>query len=196
MMVLIRRHLDLIKDRLALALPDRIVTRSFIDHKRHRNAELERGIVTLLMRKRHKHESWSTTLELTLVGQLHNPAREALPEETENLELELESQLLAFCNNPGDGIPRISVSSSVTSSQLEHPYGWVVMEISVGPVDTSDAPDEELYPPSMTPMTGFSGIHADIDISPHETPEEHGLWLDGDYSTSRPELSTTVELKQ
>lgn len=192
---LVRRQLDVLRDRFALALPGRTVSRSFYDHAQHRADDLERGVVTLLMRKRRPVDDWSIELELSLIGQLQNPDRDAVPADTENLELELEAELQAICRNPGNDMPRIIVRSVQTSSQIEHPFGWVAMEITVGPIDAAMADDSELYPPTLTLPSSFAGMQVDIDIPPHESRTEHERWLERNYASSRPELSTTVELK-
>ncbi|EEG08232.1 hypothetical protein [Pseudogulbenkiania ferrooxidans] len=189
----ITRALDGLTAGLTAALPDRIVSDQFVDHPGRHRDELERGVVCLLLPSGQLPSEWETELKLTLVGQLAVPERGGTTRQVRDAELELLQQLLAFTRNPGADVPRLNVKGFRTSSQMEFPFGWVALEVTAGPLDLADGTDGEIYPPS-TSIGTLRTAHIDIDIPPHVSAAEHQKWLDGDYSTSTPEMQTHVEL--
>ncbi|OWY40062.1 hypothetical protein CEK28_04825 [Xenophilus sp. AP218F] len=185
------RTLAALRASLAAALPGRIHSPDFVDHPRRQPAELEKGVVTVLMPDI-QPDDWQSNLSLKVVGQVQVHERSSLPHDVEAAELALYSQLVAWLRNPGAGVPRLQARAARFSSQMEFPYGWVALDVSCGPIDDAAGDDGELYPPNLQPGH-LSGTHIDIDLSPHETREEHHKWLNGDYRASQPEL--TLETK-
>ncbi|MBA8735332.1 hypothetical protein HA051_08255 [Chromobacterium vaccinii] len=185
------RALAALRASLAAALPERIHSASFVDHPQRKPAELEQGVVTALLPEIEPGD-WDSTLRLRVVGQLQVRKQVCQPQDVETAELALYGQLLAWLRNPGPAVPRLTPRSARFSSQLEFPYGWVALELDMGPLDEADAPDSETYPPNQQPGR-LLRAHMDVDLAPHETRDEHNKWLHGDYSASRPELTLETQ---
>lgn len=70
-------------------------------------------------------------------------------------------------------------------------YAGVVQVQTAGEVPLPDAIDE-------TTLADFKTFHADYDVDPHQAATEHNKWLQEppNHSTSAPELSDTLKLKE
>lgn len=185
--------LSRIRSALALAIPDRIIATDLVDFPQRKVPELEKGIVTVLLLAADLHD-WDGMLNMKLVGQISVPERTSTKHDIETAELEIFQQLRAFIRNPGPGIPRIQAHQVRFSSQMEFPWGWVSMDIDVGPIDLADGDDSEVYPPTVH-IGDLKSVHVDIDVhDPLRSRDEHLKWLGGDTSSSKPDLSTQLEL--
>ena len=185
--------LSQIRAGLAAALPNRIIATDLVDFPQRKVPELEKGVVTVLLPAMDLRD-WDGTLKMKLVGQLSVPERSSTKHDVETAELVMFQQLRAFIRNPGKGIPRIQAHQVRFSSQMEFPWGWVSMDIDVGPIDFTAYEDSAVYPPTAT-VTDLAGVHVDIDVhDPLRSRDEHLKWLDGDTSSSKPDLSTQLEL--
>lgn len=185
------RVLYKLENSLRAALPNRVVSTDFVDFAQRRGAELQQGVITLLL-PGGDLGSWETTLKLTLVGQITVPERSGTQHQLRDAELAMLAQLLAWVRNPGN-TPSLEATSFRTSSQMEFPNGWVSIELTAGPLDVVDgADDSEIYPPNLQPGV-LRTVHMDIDLQ-HQSDAVHQQWLASDYSQAQPTLSTTVEV--
>lgn len=185
----ISQVLDRLTAALAAALPARVVTDEFVDHPDRRRDQLEQGVVTVLLPSGELPSEWEARAKLTVVGQVAVAGRGTTTRQVRDAELALLSELLAFARNPVADVPRVEVTGYRTSSQMEHPFGWVALDVWFGPIDlTEPAP----YPPNL-PIGTLGGIHLDIDVPPHENTEQHDKWLAGDYGASRPDLQADID---
>ncbi|OQS44030.1 hypothetical protein [Chromobacterium haemolyticum] len=189
----IARTLSTLRRQLALALPDRLISPDLIDHSNRQRDELERGVVTAVLPEVAMDE-WQDTLQLKLVGQVAVAERDTTQQDVERAELRMLQQLRAFLRNPGGDLPRLRCERALLSGQFEYPFGWVALDVACGPLDLSDSPDDELYPPPVA-FGQLTHAHLDIDAPPHESAAEHQKWLAGDYSGSKPEADMDLKLR-
>ncbi|MFZ5658767.1 MAG: hypothetical protein ACOY5C_02795 [Pseudomonadota bacterium] len=127
--------LDMLLDQLAASLqarcPTRLVGRELRDIDDRLEADLARGVYTLVSRGQPE----PAYLSLTLIGQIVLP-ESAARIDVERAELQMLQELQAFARQPGTvGLP-CRISSWQQSAQLDHPYGWVAAELRVGPLIT------------------------------------------------------------
>lgn len=182
---------------LIKALPGRIISDDFINHSERNHEELVQGVVTVLLQSIQLQDDWVSSLKLTIIGQVLVPTREGMPHDAEVAEQKLYHELRRYLRNARD-LPAMSIDSVKFSAQIEHPFGWVVLDVLCGPVDESSIEKigwpEEIYPPGIEVGELKEG-HFDIDLEPHESDEEHQKWLQGDYSHSQPEAQIDMEFK-
>lgn len=122
------------------ALPEgerRVVKRGLKDYREHANADLAKGVVTLVsdseagFSTRFGEVARKGAQTVLLVGHL-KVAETADPAAVEVLELDMVEQLKTFVRAGVAGIGLL-LNDIQTSRQLDHPYGWFVMSITAGP---------------------------------------------------------------
>ncbi|MBU0749149.1 MAG: hypothetical protein KKG67_20395 [Gammaproteobacteria bacterium] len=133
--------LEGIKNSMAAALPHRVVQRSLVmDPHNHDPEELAKGVLCLVnggggqfanYRGREGQLGHST---LGVIGFV-KVDEGALPEAVERAELALLADVMAWVKAPG--VPRPFDSALPKefrqSRQMEHPWGWIVIELDVRP---------------------------------------------------------------
>lgn len=191
---IISTTMEALRSNLGIALSDRVMSKDFVDFQQRRLDQLEKGIVTVLLPDMEQTDEWESTLKLMMVGQLAVPEREGTPHDIEVAELKLYQQLRAFLRNPGAGVPRLKARRIRFSSQTEFPFGWVSIELECGPLDMAADDDATGYPPTVH-VSDLKAVNMDIDIPPRDSDAEHQKWLNGDYSTSQPELQIDQEFQ-
>lgn len=182
---------------LTARLPHRIVTGEFINHPERKAAELQSGVVTILLGDIDPDDdAWHAELELKIVGQIKVPERGegSGPAAVQAAELKLWQELMAALRNPGPGFPKLKPGKAKFSCQLEAPYGWVAMPLAVGTIDLATGDESIDYPPT-TSIGEFLHLHADLDIEPFASATTHKRWVDEQPATEQPELTATVELQ-
>lgn len=128
--------LDLLRTSLETALPGRIVTRSFEDAADLKDADLERGIVTIATQGEGGYnnlpgrEAMYGTLDLVLVGRLKVKETDS-GEALENAEFILVEEIKAFVRALPAGIDSLEIKRYRQSGQIERPYGWVLIEMEM-----------------------------------------------------------------
>lgn len=173
---------------LGAAAPGRSVTRALKDFGDRTKAELTAGVYTLLSRGQDKIDDYSEYLKVMLVGQIQL-SENATPDQIEEAELLMVDEVRRFAR--GCQGANVSVKGWQQSQQLEAPYGWISVDLLVGPFD--------LVPPLDTAvLADFITFHADTDIPPFETAAEHAKWLEEppDQTTSKPDAEDSVTLPQ
>ena len=130
--------LEMVKESLAAALPMRHVQRGMVDPANAQRTQLLDGLVCLVAdgggdfanyygREGEMGRMKVVAVGFVLVGE-NTPAQAV-----EDAELALLKELLAWMNQPSVVQPGWAVlpQSWRCSQQLEHPYGWVVLEMDV-----------------------------------------------------------------
>lgn len=122
-----------VADSIAAALTARAVTRDFLDLGQAPDAELVAGRVTVLaMGEGECEEDVAGTdvtgwLSLLVLGQLR-VAENTTPRAVEQAENALAEELKAWA--VGTALA-VRLKGFRQSGQLEHPYGWIAMEMEV-----------------------------------------------------------------
>lgn len=174
----IKPILDAVKAALAAAAPARVTTRKLEGFAERKASDLEQGVFTLVKKGRRDVDTNISYLKCLLVGQvLIN--EDADGEAVEEAELLMEDDVQRFIG--GVQGCHISAPSWSQSQQIELPYGWIAVELEIGPFDLSIGVDE-------TTLSNFTTLAADYDIPPHVSAAEHIKWIGADYTTSQPEL--------
>ncbi len=130
-------RLDAIEAALRSALPRRIVTRSLKHYDEHSPADLRTGVVTLVSAGESQYdgrlgmEATRGTLRILLVGHL-KVEEESGGVAIEAAELDLVEDIKAFVRGGVTGMS-LRLDNVQHSRQLEHPYGWLVAYVDVGP---------------------------------------------------------------
>jgi hypothetical protein len=136
--------LEGIKASMAAALPLRVVQRSLVlDPQTHDPAALEAGVICLVsggggrFANYRGREGQLGHVSVGVVGFV-KVADDAPTGAVEAAELALLHDVLAWVQSPG--LPRPFDSALPQdwrqSRQLEHPYGWIVLELDVRPLAT------------------------------------------------------------
>lgn len=197
----IQRVMTELYSSMRLAFPSRNICQDFQDHAARRPAELYQGVVTLiLVRTNPEEESWTEMLHCKLVGQVAVREREDTPADVTEAELLLYRQLANWCRNPGTSLPNIHIHGDVLfSGQIEFPFGWVAMDLDIGPIDLgsddSTAGDANAYPPTVT-LGSLSGVDVMIDVPPFSSNAAHQQWLAGAPSAEQPDLTAIIQLQE
>jgi hypothetical protein len=129
--------LELFKTLAAEAYPQRVVTRTFQDVSQRDQRDLKKGIYTVLFQgipRMGKLGGSPVTVKVLLLGQfqVEEDALGNVVEAGELAMVEEINELLRLAANRYPDVPRIEGVEMATSSQLEHPFGWVaaVLEMS------------------------------------------------------------------
>lgn len=137
---MISQRLNSIKDALQSFAPSRIVGRSLRDLGQISDADLRRGVYTLVCRNESDfaeymgREAELGTLQLALVGQIRvDDGLDAVA--IEDAELAMASEIKAFIKvTANNGVPGSEGVLMLTrwqqSGQLEYPYGWIVFDMT------------------------------------------------------------------
>lgn len=171
--------LDAVKAALAAAAPTRVVTRKLEGFAERNSVDLEKGVFTLLNTGRRDEDAHISYLKGMLVGQLLL-GEDADGEAVEEAELVMMDDVARLVSGV-QGCRIIPVGEWKQSRQIELPYGWISVDLEIGPFDLSIGVDE-------AGLSDFTTLATDYDIAPHVSAAEHIKWIGGDYSTTAPEL--------
>lgn len=124
-----------VKQAFEDALLNRVVTRSLKNFDMHKAADLQKGVLTLVV-NREKNFSHSLDamadegcVEILLIGQI-KVGEKTDPEAVENAELAFAKEVkVVLCDDPTFTV--IDFDPPKYSGQLEHPYGWFSMMATV-----------------------------------------------------------------
>jgi hypothetical protein len=134
-------RLDALEQALIGVLPGRMVKRSLLDYRQHANGDLNGGVVMIVSAGERGYSqalgmaAREGTQRVLLVGHLQ-VAQTSAPAAIEMAELDLIEELKSFVRG---GVPGMSVrlDSVEHSRQTEHPYGWVLANLDLGPPRTT-----------------------------------------------------------
>lgn len=131
--------LDTIKTSLAAAMPARHVQRSLVSPNTESDARLTAGVICVVssgggnFANYRGREGQLGTLDAFLVGYLR-VAENTEPVEIERAELALLQELLDWIHATAvPGLDVMTPGDFLLSKQLEHPYGWVTLSLTVKP---------------------------------------------------------------
>jgi len=133
-------RLDALAQALIPALPTHTIKRSLLDYRQHEEAELLSGVVTIVSAGERNYSNAlgmaarEGTQRVLLVGHLQ-VAQASAPADIEAAELDLIEEIKA-CVRSGINGMSVRLDSVEHSRQLEHPYGWVVAHLDLGPPRT------------------------------------------------------------
>ncbi len=148
---------------LIAAAPTRVVTRTLKDFSDRRKEDLMAGVFTLVHRGQKDMRSYQEHLQVLLVGQVlvaEKAAAElkALPETVEEAELLMIDEIRRWA----DGVQgaQVSLVGWSQSQQIEAPFGWVAVEIDIGPLDFS------AFTLDPATLDNFLTFRANYDLAP------------------------------
>lgn len=172
--------LDAVKVALATAAPTRVTTRKLEGFAERKSSDLEAGVFTLISKGERRVDQDYSFINCLLVGQLLL-GEDVDGEAVEEAELLMIDDIRRFMG--GVQGCQVNMKSWSQSQQIELPYGWVAVELELGPFILSSGPDE-------TTLDNFTTLASDFDIAPHVSAAEHIKWVANpqNYSTSAPEL--------
>lgn len=123
---------------LAAVLPNRIVTRELLDATQRDDADLERGVITILTLGADSlggmPDEDAGQVTLVTAGQL-KLQESSHGDEVEDAELAMFAELRQFVLAPGMGLCPLELVSVAFSGQLETPYGWFRAELIYADID-------------------------------------------------------------
>lgn len=126
--------LAMIATQLATACPARVVGRSLKDHAAHKNDELTSGVLTLLATGEGQYQNLNGRIGLdararaVLIGQLR-VAEDTEPLAVEQAELTLFEEVLDALRSGPMALRCLDLKDFRQSGQIEHPYGWIAIEL-------------------------------------------------------------------
>lgn len=131
--------LDVIKASLGTAMASRHVVGSLVDPAGESAARLLAGVVCVVstggggFANYRGREGQQGTIKVTLVGYLQ-VAESTDPEAIQQAELALLGEFLGWVSSSAiAGLDTVIPGDWMQSKQLEHPYGWVALELKVKP---------------------------------------------------------------
>ncbi len=130
--------LDAVKVSLAAFMPGRHVQRKLALAADESRERLTAGVVCLVSEKGGNFANWrgreaqQGTIDVALVGFLQ-VAESTGSDAVERAELVLLGEMLAWVAGGVTGADRVTAGDWRQSRQLEHPFGWVVLELTVKP---------------------------------------------------------------
>lgn len=179
---------------LSARMPGRHVTDVFINHPERKNEELAAGVVTVLLTDVENTSDWSAKLRLKIIGQLRVAERDTTGADVQRVELVLWQQLTAALRNLGVDLPSIEPPKAQFSRQLEHPYGWIALDITTTEIDLTTGDDATDYPLPVD-ICALETLHADLDIPEFAPAAVHQQWAGEEPASVQPDLTLTVELQ-
>jgi hypothetical protein len=127
---------EALKSAMAAAMPTRVVTRDHKDFGERAEADLVKGVVTIVGLGEKDFSQWVGretqlgTLPVLIVGQI-KVAEGSAPSAVEDAEDTLIEEIKAFCAAPPAGLGSLSMKGWRQSGQLEAPWGWVSVDVEV-----------------------------------------------------------------
>lgn len=179
----IKPILDAVKAALAAAAPTRVVTRKLEDFSERKSSDLEKGVFTLVSKGEKRIDQFISSLNCLLVGQILL-GEDSDGEAVEEAELVMLDDVRRFIS--GVQGCQVVMTSWSQSQQIELPYGWIAVELELGPFNLDIGVDE-------TGLSNFTTLATDYDIAPHVSAAEHIKWIAGNYSTTAPELKDELK---
>lgn len=119
---------------LTTACPTRAVTRSLKDFAQRTDAELAAGILSVIgsgagrFRNLRERIGMDATQRVIVVGQLR-VAESATPLAVEQAEFTLYDEVIAALQAGAGTLRCIDIADFRQSAQLEHPYGWIALDL-------------------------------------------------------------------
>lgn len=137
-----QRLIDL-EAQLAIAAPDRIVTRLYQPRGHHHDKDLKTGIFTIVSRGVLGYTNTVGRMasygrhQVLITGQLMLPpsdGNEANGQQVEDAEFTMLEQLRTLARSPlPESIGGLALLEFGQSGQLEAPYGWIAARFEIGP---------------------------------------------------------------
>jgi hypothetical protein len=157
-MSIIGAILESMKAALALAAPTRTVTRHLRDFAERSNSELAAGVFTLIHRGQPARDDDMEFLDVLLVGQVLITEADT-GDAIEEAELLMLEQVKCFVDNISGA--QVRLGQVRHSMQIEKPYGWISVQLRVGPLDLSCLA-------ATGSMDSFIRFHAEYDATPDD----------------------------
>jgi|GEM_PF-3347331 len=128
--------IEAFKNLMIEVLPDRVVTRDYKPASEHREEDLRLGVFTLLFHGVPKFGELGASpagVKLFLLGQFQIEEKYTGSEiEAGELQmLEEITQVLRAAEAKYPDIPRMKAIDCASSTQMEHPYGWVAVVLEM-----------------------------------------------------------------
>lgn len=130
-------RLGALEQALTPALPSRVVKRAFLDFRAHAEGELAAGVVMIVSAGERDYNAGlgmaarEGTHRVLLIGHMQ-VLQTSTPDAIEAAELDLIEEIKAFVGQGVTGM-HVRLDSVEHSRQLEHPYGWMLANLDLGP---------------------------------------------------------------
>ena len=127
-------RMALIKTQLAIALTARVVTRDLMDFAQRDNADLVKGVYTVVSKTEGGYKNYSGregmdgTQNILLVGQFVL-AEDVLPSVVEDAELAMVDEIKTFLRTRPAALAQLYMTGFRQSQQMDAPYGWVTIDL-------------------------------------------------------------------
>jgi len=123
-------------DAFGQMVPHRVVNRDFVARQDIETRDLSKGIFSFLYQgERPTDDDILVVLQVLVVAQIEIKER-SKPSDVEKAELKLLQEFRRFSNSERGS--EFHIKNVATSHQIEHPYGWVMINCEFGPVDLSE----------------------------------------------------------
>jgi len=129
-------RMNLIKDTLAERFPTRLVTRSLKDFSLREDADLRRGIYTIVSNGEGEYQNlrYRAAMDgkhrMLLVGQfVLNEADE--PELIEDAEFVMVEEIKAFARDLPPALACLEMKNFRQSAQVDAPFGWIGVDLEI-----------------------------------------------------------------
>lgn len=128
--------MEQVRSELATRYPLRVVTRSLADFADRPQADLLKGVYTVAAQSEDGYqnslgrEAMFGRVSLVIVGQIL-VADSAEPVTTEEAEFTMVEEIKTFVRSLPLGIDALTMLRYRQSGQLEHPYGWIAIDLEM-----------------------------------------------------------------
>jgi hypothetical protein len=186
-MSLIEQMIHAMTFALGKRYPKRLVTTNLVDFADRKSTELEQGIYSLVFVRQSDFSAYSEKVDLMLVGQvaLRDSATGA---EVQATELQMLEEIKSFIQSAPFDLFRMVATKSASSAQLEAPYGWVSVDITIGPFDSSDL----ILP--LHELDGLANVVVNFDIQPFASKTEHQQLLNDESVPNLPDAMDLIQV--
>lgn len=130
-------RMELIKTTLAAKYVDRVVTRDFLPMENRKDADLVKGIYTILSRDEGNYQNYNGregmdgSQQIKIVGQFVLPEATVkdTPSAIENAEFVMVDEIKAFLRTRPAPLAQLFMRRFFQSMQLDAPYGWISVDL-------------------------------------------------------------------
>jgi hypothetical protein len=130
-------RMELIKTELAAYLPDRVITRDFMDITQRKESDLSSGIFTILSDGEGEYANYATRegmdgrQALMIIGQFELPESviKDTPSAIENAEFVMVEEIKSFLRQRPPLLAQMFMKNFRQSLQMDAPYGWVSIKL-------------------------------------------------------------------
>jgi hypothetical protein len=127
-------RMELLKSTMETMFPERVITRDHKDFASRDQADLKKGVYTLISRNETDFSNLLGRMAtfgakgIYILGVIQ-VEDDAAPHVAEDAEGDMIDEIKSLCRNLPSGVGDMTLQQLQQSAQIDYPYGWVLFEL-------------------------------------------------------------------